>query len=173
MLHVTVVKILSEVCSTYLLYCRLKSDLLLVVCWFKFRFCRPFDANHNTWAPCAAGCMRSMAHSRTRRTTRRTEPLPIMHVGQWGLVGGVRKVRHQACELCTSHSCVLIGVPTKGRDRAPSTIYKRRTRFPPRLRGAYGRAGHPELRTCALVEGLGAHNPCSQPGSLPRQELKG
>ena len=138
---------LSEVCSTYLLYCRLNSDLLLVVCWFKFRVFPPFDANHNTWAPCAAGCMRSMAHSRTRRTIRRssrrsdrcrTEPLPITHVGRSGWVGGVRRVRHQACELCTSHSRVPISVPTKGRDRAPSTIYKRRTRFPPRLRGAYG-----------------------------------
>ena len=136
---------LQEVLSTYLLYCRLKSDLLLVVCWFQFWFVRPFDASHNTAAPCAAGCMRSMAHSRTRRTIRRpsrrsdpcrTEPLPITHVGQSGLVGGVRRVRHQACELCTSDNRVPIGVPTKGRDRAPSTIYKRKTRFPPRLRGA-------------------------------------
>ena len=141
---------LSEVCSTttYLLYYCLNSDLLLVVGWFKFWFFRLFDANHNTWAPCAAGCVRSMAHSRTRRTTRRpsrrsdlcrTEPLPITHVGQSGWVGGVRRFRHQPCELCTSHSRVPIGVPTKGRDRAPSTIYKRRTRFPPRLRGAYGK----------------------------------
>ena len=133
--------------STDLLYYRLNSDLLLVVCGFKFRFFWPFDANHNTWVPCTAGCMRSMAHSRTRHTIRqpsrrcnpcRTEPLPITHVGQSGLVGGVRRVRHQACELCTSDSRVPISVPTKGRDRAPSTIYKRRTRFPPRLRGAYG-----------------------------------
>ena len=133
--------------ETYLLYCRLSSDLLLVVCWFRFRVFRPFDANHNTWAPCAAGRMRSMAHSRTRRTTRRpsrrsdlcrSERMPITHVGQSGWVGGVRRFRHQPCELCTSHSRVPIGVPTKGRDRAPSTIYKRRTRFPPRLRGACG-----------------------------------
>ena len=146
MLHDKVIKILSEVCSTYLLYCRLNSDLLLVVCWFKVRFYRPFDASHNTWAPCAAGCMRSMAHSRTRCTTRRpsrrsdlcrTEPLPITHVGHSGWVGGVRRFRRQPCELCTSHSRVPIGVPTKGRDRAPSTIYTRRTRFPRRLRGAY------------------------------------
>ena len=147
MLHVKVIKSFSELCSTYLLYCRLNSDLLLVVCWFKFRFFRPFDANHNTWAPCAAGCMRSMAHSRTRRTIRRssrrsdrcrTEPLPITHVGRSGWVGGVRRVRHQACESCPSDSRVPISVPTKGRDRASSTIYKTRTRFPPRLRGAYG-----------------------------------
>ena len=100
-----------------------------------------FDAYHNTWAPCTAGCMGNVAHSRTRRSIRRpsrrsapcrTEPLPIILVGRSGWVGGVRRVRHQACELCTSDSRVPIGVPTKGRDRAPSMIYKRRTRFPPR-----------------------------------------
>ena len=91
--------------------------------------------------------MRSMAHFRTRHTTRRpsrrsdpcrTEPLPITHVGQSVLVGGVRRIRHQACELCTSDSRVPNSVPTRGRNRAPSTIYKRQPRFPPRLRGAYG-----------------------------------
>ena len=83
----------------------------------------PFDANHNTWAPGAAGRMRGMAPSRPRRITgrpsRRRDPcrpetMPNTHVGRLGWVGGSRRARPQACELCTSDSRGPIVVPMAG-----------------------------------------------------------
>ena len=114
---------------------------------FDFCFFGNFYASRNTWAPNAASRMAGMAKSTLARDlanpSRRTNPcrpgnVPSGPTGRLGKVGRMRNSTHRKCQLHASDSRAPPIVRIEGRDNAASAIYKTRTRFPPRLRGAYG-----------------------------------
>ena len=87
--------------------------------------------------------LRNLANPSRRTDPWRSQNVPNTPTGRSRRRGSVTKSKYQTCQLHASESPAPPIGQMKGRDNAASSIYKTRTRFPPRLRGAYGTPTRP------------------------------